>query len=217
MLIFKDEFHDLISLLYLQNPVWKAGQKWLQGQRCSFLNFFQFNFYFMLKYNWFFFIFFLIMVFHRILTIAPMLYSRTLLFIHSACDRLHLVTASSWFHALQGRSPGRGHGNPLWYSCLENPMDKEESNGLPDSTGQAILVHRVAESRTRLEQLCMHNWLCMQINTIFVLVSDVQLTDSVIHIHISVPFQILFPYWLLPNIEYSSLSYTVGPSWLYIL
>ena len=23
-----------------------------------------------------------------------------------------------------GRSPGEGHGNPLWYSCLENPMDK---------------------------------------------------------------------------------------------
>ena len=23
-----------------------------------------------------------------------------------------------------GRSPGRGHGNPLQYSCLENPMDK---------------------------------------------------------------------------------------------
>ena len=22
-----------------------------------------------------------------------------------------------------GRSPGGGHGNPLWYSCLENPMD----------------------------------------------------------------------------------------------
>ena len=22
-----------------------------------------------------------------------------------------------------GRSPGRGHGNPLQYSCLENPMD----------------------------------------------------------------------------------------------
>ena len=20
-----------------------------------------------------------------------------------------------------GRSPGGGHGNPLWYSCLENP------------------------------------------------------------------------------------------------
>ena len=24
-----------------------------------------------------------------------------------------------------GRSPGEGHGNSLWYSCLENPMDKE--------------------------------------------------------------------------------------------
>ena len=22
-----------------------------------------------------------------------------------------------------GRTPGRGHGNPLQYSCLENPMD----------------------------------------------------------------------------------------------
>ena len=23
-----------------------------------------------------------------------------------------------------GRSPGRGHGNPLQYSCLENPMNR---------------------------------------------------------------------------------------------
>ena len=23
-----------------------------------------------------------------------------------------------------GRSPGGGHGNLLWYSCLENPMDR---------------------------------------------------------------------------------------------
>ena len=23
-----------------------------------------------------------------------------------------------------GRSPGKGHGNPLQYSCLENPMDR---------------------------------------------------------------------------------------------
>ena len=23
-----------------------------------------------------------------------------------------------------GRSPGGGHGNPLWYSCLENPVDR---------------------------------------------------------------------------------------------
>ena len=24
-----------------------------------------------------------------------------------------------------GRSPGGGHGNPLRYSCLENPIDRE--------------------------------------------------------------------------------------------
>ena len=24
-----------------------------------------------------------------------------------------------------GRSPGEGHGNPVQYSCLENPMDRE--------------------------------------------------------------------------------------------
>ena len=26
---------------------------------------------------------------------------------------------------LSGRSPGEGNGNPLQYSCLENPMDGE--------------------------------------------------------------------------------------------
>ena len=28
-----------------------------------------------------------------------------------------------------GRSPGGGHGNPLQYSCLENPMDKRSLVG----------------------------------------------------------------------------------------
>ena len=36
-----------------------------------------------------------------------------------------------------GRSPGGGHGNPLKYSCLENPMHR----GALWST-----VHRVAQS-----------------------------------------------------------------------
>ena len=40
-----------------------------------------------------------------------------------------------------GRSPGGGNGNPLQYSCLENPMDR----GSWKAT-----VHRVAESRTQL-------------------------------------------------------------------
>ena len=36
-----------------------------------------------------------------------------------------------------GRSPGEGHGNPLQYSCLENPMDRGacglKSTGLQES------------------------------------------------------------------------------------
>ena len=38
-----------------------------------------------------------------------------------------------------GRFPGGGHGNPLQYSCLENPMDR----GAWWAT-----VHRVSESDT---------------------------------------------------------------------
>ena len=40
-----------------------------------------------------------------------------------------------------GRSSGRGSGNPLWYSCLESPMDR----GAWWAT-----VHGVTKSRTRL-------------------------------------------------------------------
>ena len=40
-----------------------------------------------------------------------------------------------------GRSPGEGNGNPLQYSCLENPMDR----GAWWAT-----VHGVAKSQTRL-------------------------------------------------------------------
>ena len=38
-----------------------------------------------------------------------------------------------------GRSPGGGHGNPLQYSCLENPMDR----GI-----WWVTAHRVAELDT---------------------------------------------------------------------
>ena len=42
------------------------------------------------------------------------------------------------------RSLGGGHGNPIQYSCLENPMDR--------GTWWAT-VHRVAQNRTQLKQL----------------------------------------------------------------
>ena len=50
-----------------------------------------------------------------------------------------------------------------------------------------------------------------------VIVSGVQQSDSVVHIHVSIFFQILFPFTLLQNIEQSSLCYTVGPCWLSIV
>ena len=43
-----------------------------------------------------------------------------------------------------GRSPGGGHGQPLQYSCLENPMDR--------GAWQAT-VHRVGQSQMRLKGL----------------------------------------------------------------
>ena len=45
------------------------------------------------------------------------------------------------------RCLGEGHGNPLQYSSLENPMDRE--------IWQAA-VHRAAQSQTRLKRLITH-------------------------------------------------------------
>ena len=46
-----------------------------------------------------------------------------------------------------GRSLGAGHGNPLQYSCPENPMDRGASTAM---------VHRVTNSQTQLRQLSVH-------------------------------------------------------------
>ena len=50
-----------------------------------------------------------------------------------------------------GRSPGEGNGNPLQYSCLENPME-EEAGGL-----QTMGSQRVRHDRSNLA--CMHCWM----------------------------------------------------------
>ena len=47
-----------------------------------------------------------------------------------------------------GRSPGEGHGNPLQYSCLENPMDR----GAWWAT-----VHRTEKSQTQMKRFSMCN------------------------------------------------------------
>ena len=43
-----------------------------------------------------------------------------------------------------GRSPGIGNGNPLWYSCLENPRDRG---------AWWAAVYGVSQSRTWLKRL----------------------------------------------------------------
>ena len=55
------------------------------------------------------------------------------------CDPLKFIWIVSYL--------GEGNGNPLQYSCLENPVDR--------GTWRAA-VHRIAESRTRLKRLSMH-------------------------------------------------------------
>ena len=46
-----------------------------------------------------------------------------------------------------GKSPGGGHGNPLQYTCIENPMIR----GAWRAT-----VHRIVKSQTLLKQLSTH-------------------------------------------------------------
>ena len=62
----------------------------------------------------------------------------------SACNggELDLIPGS-------GRSPGEGNGNPLQYSCLENPMD----GGAWWAT-----VHGVAKSWTQLSHFTSHGY-----------------------------------------------------------
>ena len=54
-----------------------------------------------------------------------------------------------------GRFPGGGNGNPLQYSCLENPKDKG---------AWYAIAHRVAKSRTWLKRPSTHAKLILIIN-----------------------------------------------------
>ena len=50
-----------------------------------------------------------------------------------------------------GRSPGEGNGNPLQYSCMENPMDR--------GAWRAI-VHGVARVRHDLATTPLYMYIC---------------------------------------------------------
>ena len=91
---------------------------------------------------------------------------------HTCQSRRHKRCGfTSWV----GRSPGGGHGNPLQYSCLENPMDRGT---------WPIMVHRVAKSQTRLSDLtCMHMWLPITVLCLTVLLHCDFAQDQLGHQH----------------------------------
>ena len=60
-----------------------------------------------------------------------------------------------------GRFPGGGNGNPLQYSCWENPMDR--------GAWQAT-VHRVAQSQTWLKRLSIHAYTHTHTHTTIILI-----------------------------------------------
>ena len=72
-----------------------------------------------------------------------------------------------------GRSPGGGHGSPLQYSCLENPMDR----GAWWATG-----HGVAKSQTQLKPLSTAQQPCRGRRVLFLQPSNVtQLLGALFH------------------------------------
>ena len=92
-----------------------------------------------------------------------------------------------------GRYPGEGKGYPLQYSGLENSID--------------CIVHAITKGQTQTEWLSLVT-LCLffifigiELMNNVVLISGVCQTDTVIHIYVSILFQILFPFRLLQNIE----------------
>ena len=69
----------------------------------------------------------------------------------STCNAGEVGSIPGW-----GRSPEGGHGNPLQYSCLENPMDRG---------ARRATVHRDSKSQTRLKRQSIHT--CKEGNGVY--------------------------------------------------
>ena len=52
-----------------------------------------------------------------------------------------------------GRSPGGGHGNPLQYSCLENPMDRGAWRADIHSVAESNMTEATQRTHNGVEQV----------------------------------------------------------------
>ena len=73
-----------------------------------------------------------------------------------------------------GRSPGGGHGNPLQYSCLESPMDREEPGG-----SQSMGLQRVGHDWS--------DWVCTYLPGLTAYLGTLPSTTRPAHLSSSLP------------------------------
>ena len=78
----------------------------------------------------------------------------------SACNAGHPDSIPGW-----GRSPGEGNGNPLQYSCRENPKDRgawqatiQESSETRDCIVRWILIHSTTRDALRKPVWLHKSW-----------------------------------------------------------
>ena len=81
-----------------------------------------------------------------------------------------------WFHPWVRKVPWRRTWNPLQYSCLKDPMDRE---------AWRATVHRVAKSQTRRKQLSTHTQCKMWIQLIFSPNGESVVQASLIILHLT--------------------------------
>ena len=89
-----------------------------------------------------------------------------------------------------GRSPGRGHGNPLRYSCLENPHGQRSLEGYLQSMGSQSVRHDWVTKHSTVSysgNLCL-----LQMKLLFYIISCV--TVSPITIRSLMHLKLIFVY-----------------------
>ena len=74
------------------------------------------------------------------------------------------------------RSPGEGNGNPLQYSCLENPMDRGVCR--PQSMGSQRVRHNRATNTHTHTHTCVYARACVCIHTFMILFNTANLSST---------------------------------------